>query len=76
MKASVFISLCMAAVLTFALPATVPAAEAAPAYDESGEETEETDESIEPGVQADDTEDEDLTKASVSETVFPCFFLI
>ena len=74
MKASAFISLCMAAVLTFALPATVPAAEAAPAYDESGEETEETEESIEPGVQADDTEDEDLTKASVSETVFPCYF--
>ena len=72
MKARVFISMCMAASLTFALPVSAGAAEAAPAQDTSGEETAGEDDVIEPGVQADDTE-EDVSMASFSEKVFPCY---
>ena len=85
MKAKVVVSVCMAAILTFALPVTAGAAEAASDYDaeetageeteeEGGKETEQTDDIVEPGVAEDDEEEEDLSKASVSEKVYPFYF--
>ena len=94
MKAKGVVSLCMAAVLTFALPVSAGAAEAAADYEaaetgaaEAETDTAETDaaeadaadteqagDSIEPGVQADDTEEEDLSQASVSQKTVPFYF--
>ena len=79
MKAKIFVSLCLSAVLAFALPVSAGAAEtaeAAPAYEEpeaSGEAAGDADEIIEPGVQAEDQTEEDMSKASVSSEVFPCY---
>lgn len=80
MKAKLFVSLCMAAVLAFALPVSAGAAEAVSAYDEeeasdvSEEQAGNADEIPEPGVQT-DTEETDAEMASFTSEVFPCYLL-
>ena len=88
MKAKALVSLCMASVLTFALPASALAAEAAadapetaqteeePAGDAAGtaEEADAAEESAAPGVLAEDEAEVDMSKAEVSKETYTCYF--
>ena len=68
-------TLILSAALTFSFPASVYAAETAPAYDTSEDDAANEEDAVEPGVQTvDDGEENDVELSTFSKKVFPCYF--